>query len=308
MTLCFKVPNVWCDATDPAGRPRLQWVAWASSTEDMQARLEERDWTVHTVRDYDFAADWQQDVAALTQVLLKHAPGSPLPEFDSEKWRDLKRHLFELFDGKCAYCEQRVTTVDYGDVEHYRPKRRVEEEPTHPGYYWLAYDAHNFLPACVLCNRGRGKANHFPVRDGTRATTPAGLAGEEPLLYHPYEHDATTHFEILRTGQIKGRTDVGRTSVEIYGLRRDGLREDRRSAMEAVRNRADVLLQDKTLDAVYAELRADPEEARQPFTTARFWALEHRADDFDAETERLIDARRGASARARFGLPLGNTR
>jgi hypothetical protein len=302
----FKAPNVWCDATDPAGRPRRQWVTWASSRQAMVDWLKEREWTVHRVRDYDFAAEWQRDAQARTQQLLALAPAASIPAFDSAKWGALKRHLFDLFDGKCAYCDARVTHVDVGDVEHYRPKKRVDGEPSHPGYYWLAYDVSNFLPACALCNRGRGKANHFPVVEGTRARDPNGLPTEQPLLFHPYHDDGVEHFKILRTGQIVGRTDKGRTSVDVYGLKREGLPEERREAMEALKTRAMVMLHLSSLDDVCAELRADIEAGKAPFGVAQTWALAYVVEDFEEETEQIIAERQRAVRRARAGLQLAS--
>jgi hypothetical protein len=34
----------------------------------------------------------------------------------------IKKRLVEMFHGKCAYCESKITGVGYGAIEHSRPK------------------------------------------------------------------------------------------------------------------------------------------------------------------------------------------
>ena len=50
---------------------------------------------------------------------------------------------------------------DRGDVEHFRPKSAVLDDPLHGGYWWLAYDFQNYLLSCSLCNRVRKKTRFF---------------------------------------------------------------------------------------------------------------------------------------------------
>jgi uncharacterized protein (TIGR02646 family) len=87
--------------------------------------------------------------------------------------------LEKLFEQKCAYCEDKIGSSGSWDVEHYRPKGRVAENSTHPGYYWLAYTWSNLFPCCTLCNQRRrdrpsltygggpaaGKADQFPLEN-----------------------------------------------------------------------------------------------------------------------------------------------
>jgi hypothetical protein len=93
-----------------------------------------------------------------------------------------------LFHGKCAYCETSLASQQ-GDVEHFRPKGRADDEQDKPmivlsptganekqrGYYWLAYERTNLIPCYQICNQpstitdGRriGKRGRFPIQ-GTR--------------------------------------------------------------------------------------------------------------------------------------------
>jgi hypothetical protein len=170
--------------------------------------------------------------------------GEHLP-VDPSLYCALKQSLVEYFIGKCAYCESEFSTVAWGDVEHYRPKRAVSEEPTHPGYYWLSYCEANLLPSCEICNRGKGKRSHFPIC-GKRAMRPGDdLLAEEPLLLNPYlECDcggSARHMHYIfeypdgglsPTGFVEGLTDAGKKSVEIYGLNRGPLVGRRRKNQE----------------------------------------------------------------------------
>ena len=131
------------------------------------------------------------------------------------------RH-FDLFGGKCAYCESAPRDTSSGDVEHFRPKRGVTGEPDHPGYYWLAYDFTNFLPSCELCNRAAGKRNYFPVK-GQRVVVPGPVDQEEPLLINPLLENPGRHLEFTKLGTVGGRTPEGKTSEEIYDLNRSQL-------------------------------------------------------------------------------------
>ncbi|MBZ4023491.1 hypothetical protein CKO11_13600 [Rhodobacter sp. TJ_12] len=138
-----------------------------------------------------------------------------------------KLALERLFHGKCAYCESDYAAQAPVDIEHYRPKGGVEDDPDHFGYWWLAADWDNLLPSCIDCNRRRyqhlptpetaslsdlqaasepiwqsGKENAFPVFAGTRAygtsADPfAESAAERPYLLDPCRDDPAAHLRFL---------------------------------------------------------------------------------------------------------------
>jgi uncharacterized protein (TIGR02646 family) len=224
----FKEPNYKCKVSDRQGE-QYEWLAYANSESELRQRLEEGGYSVISISEYDFK-EWVAKAAVATQEAIDaHARGEK-PKFKSSIWSELKLHLFELFDRKCAYCESWVLHVVPGDVEHYRPKRKVEEEPLHPGYYWLAYDFNNLLPCCPKCHQARAKMNHFPVR-GFCAYCPEDFDKEEPLLLNPYKDDPAQHLyfppgeEDTYFGTVEGITDAGEKSVEIYHLNRADLVE-----------------------------------------------------------------------------------
>ena len=173
--------------------------------------------------------------------------------FDVYKDPSIKKALQQLFHGKCAYCESSYVEIHPVDVEHWRPKAAVEhfkgKRPL-PGYYWLAADWNNLLPSCIHCNRASyhlipphfdlpmklGKGNRFPLKDESkRAKKPGDEIHEDPLLLNPCR-DRPEDFLIFpldetRRGIVQARPDrigkphyhVAESSIEVYGLNREGL-------------------------------------------------------------------------------------
>jgi hypothetical protein len=204
-------------------------------------------------KDYATFADWQQEAIAATNRLAawiaahpNPAKGESLP-VENGLYQALKGCLKDYFHGKCAYCESDFESVSWGDVEHYRPKRKVTDA-MHPGYYWLAYEPSNLMPSCERCNRADGKLNKFPIAaTGKRAFTQAdSLPAEVPLLLNPYDPNhcgtAAHHLKyvierdglvLLPTGRIEGLTPEGRESIDTYKLNRTALVNRRRQNQDA---------------------------------------------------------------------------
>ena len=196
---------------------------------------------------------WEQRAADATKAAVAAKEAGEKFDFKSAVWSDLKDYLCVLFHGKCAYCDGKFDRNDWGDVEHYRPKRKVTDKDNvaldHPGYYWLAYQTTNLLPSCKLCNQGKGKANQFPIdAAGIRVAEPAGdLAAEKPLLLNAYTHDPVEHLKYV-AGIVAGAVDkslgtvgsldqLGEVSTNIYWLNRPTLIEYRRKLQGDVRQR-----------------------------------------------------------------------
>jgi|HubBroStandDraft_3_1064219.scaffolds.fasta_scaffold180820_1 hypothetical protein len=76
-------------------------------------------------------------------------------KWDSAFWKKAKKQLLVETSGKCAYCETPTSVVDYGDVEHFRPKSK---------YWWLAYSYENYLASCAICNQ-KFKSDDFLLRN-----------------------------------------------------------------------------------------------------------------------------------------------
>jgi hypothetical protein len=209
-------------------------------------------------------------------------PGQSLPKtpiaFSETIWRELKWHLFDLFHGKCAYCEVKPTGAYSGDVEHFRPKGKVDEDPDHPGYYWLAYEVSNLLPSCAYCNQyHNSKLTHFPV-EGKHGREPDSVQAEQPLLLNPYNRaiDPFQHLEFNEHGITSSRnaSKLGETSRRIYYLDRPGLAELRLAKMQLVELQWKVRFFERTIvDAFWLEwdrIHTGEDE----YSAAQIWALE----------------------------------
>ncbi|HEX8240960.1 MAG TPA: hypothetical protein VF574_14590 [Allosphingosinicella sp.] len=165
----------------------------------------------------------------------------------------VKKALELMYRGKCAYCEELYDATQPQDVEHYRPKGRVDTAggKLKPGYWWLAADWDNLLPSCIHCNREQnqilydgstlktGKGDRFPLADEVRrARQPGEEAAETALLLNPCEDDPMEYIRFVEKdgrcivepidpdpSSLRGRR--ARTSIEIYGLNRATLVKDR---------------------------------------------------------------------------------
>ncbi|MFT7381984.1 MAG: hypothetical protein ACI9Z3_001877, partial [Roseivirga sp.] len=148
-------------------------------------------------------------------------------------------------------CE-RITKAD---VEHYRPKRGVDEDKSHGGYYWLCYEWTNLIPSCITCNREGAKHNSFPIlgnriygpdlkADGSlnrlwQSAYTSPLLDEIPCLLHPEIDDPQNFFQFVIDPKGSGIRIVGidkegrgASTIDICKLNRQELRIDRQQIIE----------------------------------------------------------------------------
>ena len=218
---------------------------------------------------------WIQDCDNETQATIGAVQrGDTISIRDLYKRKTIKNGYFfsksAPFYGKCTYCECPITDFQHGDVEHFRPKAKVtddEDRPVllkddqgnvvddangmpqkHPGYYWLAYDWRNLIPACIKCNQPSkdgtirfGKHSRFPVI-GPHAQQPGDERDEKPLLINPASGQADDEpeqhlFVELGTGFMGAKSDRGTMCIKIFGLNvRDQLVMDRKTAQRNVKS------------------------------------------------------------------------
>lgn len=156
---------------------------------DLQTRVEER---IAHLRDY--LARGEQPPAALLN-----------------SYRDplVKAHLVVEANGKCVYCESKITHVYFGDVEHIQPKALFPTER-------LSID--NLVLACAQCNNAKGD-----FWDDVR-----------PLL-NPYVDDPKE--QVLALGYLLAR----RPGQERAHLTIDRLKLNRQSLLERRKERIELL-------------------------------------------------------------------
>ena len=197
---------------------------------------------------------WIVAAKAETDDLLKLVDEKKPWKIKDALYKRMRDVIFTAYFGKCGYCEAKIKADQPGDVEHYRPKRAVSDEnwkvamvadgqggvKKHPGYYWLAYDWTNLLPSCAKCNRPTkvgnvrvGKGDRFPVMKGW-ASSAAEVAVEKPLFLHPVLDNPARHLTFdPATGVLGWKTRRGKACVELLGLNRDGLIEERQFVYDA---------------------------------------------------------------------------
>jgi hypothetical protein len=173
-----------------------------------------------------------QDIGAARKAAIAAGLNRPARQ---QIWRDLNAYLARLSKGKCWYSESLNPTSDK-NVDHFRPKGRVEEDPTHEGYWWLAFASSNFRYASQWCNQRRvddehgtsgGKADHFPLlANGIRARQEADdLDLEDAELLDPTDPDDWKLLTFLPDGyptpaKPEGTPEHQRASksIQIYHL------------------------------------------------------------------------------------------
>src|SRR4029077_15130529 len=220
----FKPPTFRCRVSekDIQDGPVSSRLVWALTEQAARESLERKGYRVLSVRAYRFE-QWEEAARRESDSAAKFR-GKTGYKFRAI-WGPLKEHLQDLYGDKCAYCDGSYRAFGYGDVEHFRPKGAVTEDPSHPGYWWLAFDPSNYLPSCQLCNQ-EAKKNRFPVA-GARAFGPKdSLAAEEALLLHPDSDQSRIHLKfnpsssVTNPGHAVPITDKGRTSIEAFRLNR----------------------------------------------------------------------------------------
>ena len=190
----------------------------------------------------------QEHCSDFDRCPIEYEDGNKTLEFDQSIYghASVKKALIDSQHKKCCFCEAKFLANTHGDVEHYRPKGAIKQDKesdlAKPGYYWLAYTWNNLYWCCPTCNRTY-KKNFFPLRDPTkRARSPQDcLEAEEPLILDPGgSEDPRDHIEFRQELAI-GKTCEGRTTVEVIGLNRADLWEERHACLAEIKIMREIL-------------------------------------------------------------------
>lgn len=145
----------------------------------------------------------------------------------------LKRETHE----KCAYCESKMLHVDYGDIEHIKPKHRNP---------FLRFDYKNLTLSCGVCNTK--KSTHEDILD--------------PYQTNPSEHLVAHGPSIFR----RSVSNVGMTTEKRLDLNRVQLLQKRNERLQALQQIADQIgrtnnssIRSVLIDELRAEGAADKE-------------------------------------------------
>jgi uncharacterized protein (TIGR02646 family) len=164
---------------------------------------------------------------------------------------DVRMALSTLFNGKCSYCECKVSQGMRMHIEHFRPKSLVEGIPKKEfkGYYWLSADWQNLFYSCQDCNSRKvheeingnavliGKQNYFGLSDvSKRGFYDSNCSCEEDyrLLLNPCIDNVDNILDFEEDGTIKARSGVSKMdkqkieiSKKYFALIRIDLQRDR---------------------------------------------------------------------------------
>jgi uncharacterized protein (TIGR02646 family) len=126
-------------------------------------------------------------------------------------FREIREKLNAMATGRarCMYCEDSQGS----DIDHFHPRN------SHPN---LAFEWTNYLLACSICN-SNFKRDQFPV----------GCDGS-PLLIDPTAEEPLDHLVLTSQGRIRGLSEKGRRSIEVFELERELLVLGRMDAWNAL--------------------------------------------------------------------------
>ena len=118
-------------------------------------------------------------------------------------WKKLKNAFKSVFGERCWYTESDLDE-SHGDVDHFRPKNRSTDEDGNvllkDGYWWLAYDYHNYRLSGSVCNE-TCKKDHFPLKKDTQPASDPN-DDDENLLLDPCNEKDCDLIDCDETGAI----------------------------------------------------------------------------------------------------------
>ena len=127
-------------------------------------------------------------------------------------WGNLKGDLLKLSHGKCWYSETR-DVYSYRHIDHYRPKNEVKDADgtirDQEGYWWLAFDWHNYRVSGSVGNTWKG--SYFPLRPGSTAATATHrvIEDEQPMFLDPTDVDDLLLLTFNEHGLPSPREGIG---------------------------------------------------------------------------------------------------
>lgn len=187
---------------------------------------------------------------------------TPIPPGVAACYRhsDVKAAVLAETNGKCAYCEAKITHVYFGDVEHIKPKSRFPDQS-------LVYG--NLTLACAICNNRKG--NYFD--------------GQAPIL-DPYADSPEEH--LVGLGSFvwhRNGSALGQRTIDLLALNRDQLcekREDRLSSVSAIADRYVNAAIGELKEALADQLRREVEGTSEFALTIRSFLLAAHGLDWQA--------------------------
>lgn len=158
---------------------------------------------------------WLSDYLIARSNYLKNKTKKNKTKLDTSEKKynneEVKTALKTMFQNKCAFCESHITHIDYGEIEHFKPKSKF------PDY---CFEWENFLLSCSICNGKANKGDKFPLED------------ENGPLINPVEENPDDFFkfefdENMKIYMLFPKNERAKTMLKIIKLNRDDLAEKR---------------------------------------------------------------------------------
>lgn len=158
------------------------------------------------------------------------------PNYNSRyKLDDIKEKLNDIYNRKCAFCEQKVEQLH---VEHFRPKNI---------YYWLAYSWDNLILACPTCNEHKGvnfelngarcsfENNEHNLRNINNLSSTYDHT-EQPKMVNPEIVDPSSNLTFSKEGKIDSLEPNLKYTITTCKLDRNYLNDERRKILDTFKN------------------------------------------------------------------------
>lgn len=151
------------------------------------------------------------------------------------KLNDIREKLKYIYNGKCAFCEQKVEQLH---VEHFRPKKI---------YYWLAYSWDNLILACPTCNEHKGvnfdingticsfENNEQNLRNINNLSAEYDLS-EQPKMVNPENVDPSYNLIFSKDGKVDSLEPNLKYTITTCKLDRKHLNDERRKILDTFKN------------------------------------------------------------------------
>lgn len=137
----------------------------------------------------------QQNKESWTQELLQAIKNEDKTTNLKNKYNhpEIKKILKEDCYEKCMYCESKVTHIDYGDIEHIKPKTKYPD---------LTFDWDNLGFACKKCNNN--KHDHYD---------------EQNPFVNPFQENPSEFFysigAIIRSKEGNTRAEITENTIKL---------------------------------------------------------------------------------------------